>query len=138
MDMKKLLVLLAVAFLGRSSSAQNVDSIYFHLYTDSLKKGFYNYINVDGKCSNGSWLPLSSKEVVFSTEADSALRFQNNDLFIDSSYKGDVVRVKAVLRSNPAVWREVIIYIRKRGFDEPLLTNEEILNEYRKPVKKKN
>jgi hypothetical protein len=35
----------------------------------------------------------------------------------------------------------VLLYIRKRGFDEPLLSNEEILKEYSKPsqkVKKKN
>ncbi len=125
---------------AKIGNAQKVDSIYFHLYTDSLKKGFYNYINVDGKMVDGKWMPLSANEVKFIV-TDSALRFQDNDLFIDSAYLAETVTIKAVLKSNPKIWRETIIYIRKRGFDEPLLSNEEILKEYSKPsqkVKKKN
>ena len=110
-------------------SAQKVDSIYFHLYTDSLKKGFYNYINVDGKLSDGTWTPLDSTQVLFISDAGF---FKGNDLFIDSSYKGETVRVKAVLKNNPSVHKEVVIYIRKRGFTEPLKTNEEILDELRR------
>ena len=44
---------------------------------------------------------------------------------------------RAVLRENPKVWQEVTIYIRKRGFDEPLKTQKEILEEYSRPQKKK-
>ena len=36
-------------------SAQNLDSIFFNLYTDSLKKGTYNYINVDGQFTDGAF-----------------------------------------------------------------------------------
>ncbi|HEU4904469.1 MAG TPA: hypothetical protein VFT06_16805, partial [Flavisolibacter sp.] len=110
----------------------------FHLYTDSLKKGFYNYINVDGRTTNGNWMPLSSQELDFSTNNDTCLKFQNNDLFIDSAYAKETVTVKATLKSNPRVWKEVTIYIRKRGFDEPLKTNQEILDEMgRQPARKK-
>lgn len=124
--------------LGKMASAQKIDSIYFHLYTDSLKKGFYNYINVDGKTTNGNWMPLSSQELDFSTNNDTCLKFQNNDLFIDSAYAKETVTVKATLKSNPRVWKEVTIYIRKRGFDEPLKTNQEILDEMgRQPARKK-
>ena len=122
-----------MAFIGK---AQKIDSIYFHLYTDSLKKGYFNYINVDGKMSDGTWMPLSNKEIILSTEKDSALRFERNDLFIDSSYTGETVTVKAVLRDNPKVWKEVTIYIRKRGFDEPLPTNQELLDSLQKEQKK--
>ena len=135
--MKKVLLLFLFFGLAKFASAQKIDSIYFHLYTDSLKKGFFNYINVDGKTSEGSWMPLSAKEIIFSTEADSALRFENNDLFIDSAYANETVTVKAVLRDNPKIWRQVTIHIRKRGFDEPLKSNEEVLNEYSKPSKPK-
>lgn len=128
-----LLLLVAAKFCG----AQKIDSIYFHLYTDSLKKGFYNYINVDGKTSTGRWWPLTTSEVVFSVPDTTHLRFQNNDLFVDSAFTGEVVVVRAVLRSNPAVWKEIVIPIRKRGFDEPLMTNEEAIREYTKPKKKK-
>lgn len=126
--MRKVLVVLGLMLAANAVSAQKVDSIYFHLYTDSLKKGFYNYINVDGKLSDGSWSPLDSTQVLFISDAG---YFKGNDLFIDSSYKDEKVRVKAVLKSNPSVHKEVVIYIRKRGFTEPLKTNEEILDEMR-------
>jgi hypothetical protein len=134
--MKKIVVGLVLLVLGNVASAQKIDSIYFHLYTDSLKKGFYNYINVDGKTADGKWLPLTAEEIIFSTANDSALHFKNNDLFIDSAYTKETVKVKAVLKNNPQIWKEVTIHIRKRGFDEPLMTNEEVLREYRKPRKK--
>jgi len=35
------------------AKAQKVENIYVNLYTDSLKKGTFNYINIDGKLSNG-------------------------------------------------------------------------------------
>jgi hypothetical protein len=115
-------------FAQRNTASQKVDSIYFHLYTDSLKKGFYNYINIDGKLSDGSWTPLDSTQVLLISDGGF---FKGNDLFIDSSYKEETVRVKAVLKSNPSIHKEVIIHIRKRGFTEPLKTNEEVLDEIR-------
>lgn len=133
--MKKGFLLLLFFVVAKFGSAQKVDSIYFHLYTDSLKKGFYNYINVDGKTADGKWMPLSSTEIIF-TANDTLLRFQNNDLFVDSAYTQETITVKAVLKTNPKIWREAIIYIRKRGFDEPLLSNEQILKKYSKPMKK--
>lgn len=135
--MKKSLLLLLFFAFAKPGSAQKIDSIYFHLYTDSLKKGFFNYINIDGKTSDGRWVPLSSKELLLTTNKDTALLFQNNDLFIDSTYMKETVTVKAVLRENPQIWQEVTIYIRKRGFDEPLKSNKEILEEYRRPQKSK-
>lgn len=135
--MKKGILLLMFFVLGKLVNAQKIDSIYFHLYTDSLKKGFYNYINIDGKTPDGKWIPLSAKEVVFTCNNDSALKFQNNDLFIDSAYTKETVTVKAALKNDPSVWKEVTIYIRKRGFDEPLKSNKEILEEYSNPQKSK-
>jgi hypothetical protein len=44
--------------------------------------------------------------------------------------------VKAIVKADPRVWKQVVIYIRKRGFDEPLKTDEEILDEMRR--KKRN
>ena len=113
---------------ANAAFAQKVDSIYFHLYTDSLKKGFYNYINVDGKLSDGTWTPLDSTEVLFLSDGGF---FKGNDLFIDSFYNSETVRVKAILKTNPSIHKEVVIYIRKRGFTEPLKTNEQIMDELR-------
>ena len=130
--MKKLFLLLSFIAVYGSSSAQKVESIHFNLYTDSLKKGFYNYINVDGKYTDGKWLPLTANELTLTSNGGS---FKGNDLFIDSSYRGETVTVKAVLKSNPEIWKEVTIYIRKRGF-EPLKTADEIIYD-RKPKSKK-
>ncbi|MER3464273.1 MAG: hypothetical protein C4329_07510 [Chitinophagaceae bacterium] len=127
--MRKLVGLLIFLIVSSVASSQKVDSLYFNLYTDSLKKGFYNYINIEGKMSDGTWRPLDSNYIKLTTNAG---WFRGNDLFIDSSYKGETVTVKAKLKSNPLVWKETIIYIRKRGFTEPLKTNEEILEEMRK------
>jgi len=132
--MRKILVVMTFLMAANAVSAQKVDSIYFHLYTDSLKKGFYNYINVDGKLSDGTWAPLDSTQVLLISDGGF---FKGNDLFIDSSYVGETVRVKAVLKTNPTIHKEVVIYIRKRGFTEPLKTNEEIMDEMRHGSKTK-
>lgn len=127
------MVALALTIAVQSAYSQKVDSIYFHLYTDSLKKGFFNYINIDGKMSNGSWAPLDTTQVLLLSDGG---YFKGNDLFIDSSYNEETVRVKAVLKSNPHIWKETVIHIRKRGFTEPLKTESEILDELRKKGKR--
>ncbi len=115
--------------------SQKVDSIYFHLYTDSLKKGQYNYINVDGKLPNGRWMPLTSKEIQFSCPTAS---FDGNELILPEDFKDRKVTVKAVLKSNPSVWIEKTIWIKQTP-DGPLPTKEEILNgTVPKKTKRKN
>jgi hypothetical protein len=121
-------------FLYKLSFSQKIEGIYFNLYTDSLKKGFYNYINIDGKDTKGQWQPLDSNTIVFSANTGF---FKGNDLFIDSSYTGATVTVKAVLKNNPSIWKETTIYIRKRPFTEPLKTSDEILGEMKAKRKKK-
>jgi hypothetical protein len=106
------------------AKAQKIDSIYFNLYTDSLKKQVHNYINIDGKLSNGSWLPLTDKDIVFSSSAG---KFEGNSLILDSSFNDKKVIVKAVLKSNPAIWREVTIYMKTTTSNERLKTMEEVL-----------
>ncbi|MDB5196577.1 MAG: hypothetical protein JWP88_948 [Flaviaesturariibacter sp.] len=136
--MRKRFLFLGLLFLSVATHAQKIENIYFNLYTDSLKKGFYNYINVDGKTSDERWLPLDSTKIILTTNGGT---FTGNNLFIDSSYKGETVKVKAVLRSNPSIWQETVIYIRKRGFDEPLKSSEELLDDMKKQktkVKKKD
>jgi len=124
---------MAIVFVGGLAYGQKVEAIYFNLYTDSLKKGFYNYINVDGKFSDGNWQPLDSTQILFTANTGF---FAGNDLFIDSSYTADSVKVKAALKKDPAIWKEVTIHIRKRPFTEPLKTNEEILEEMKKKRRK--
>jgi len=124
----KFLLFLIFLTAGSVAKAQKIDSIYFHLYTDSLKKGQHNYINVDGKLSNGNWQPLSAKEIDFSC---TAATFNGNELIIPANFGAPKVTVKAVLRSNPSVWKEVTIWIKKLP-DPALPTQDEIMNRPRK------
>ena len=124
MPLKKITSLFSFVLICLFTQGQKVDSIYFHLYTDSLKKGTHNYINVDGKLSNGRWLPLTSKEIQFSSSAGS---FEGNDLVLPIDIKEEKVLVKAVLRSNAAVWKEITIWIKKKPDPQRLPTKEEIM-----------
>lgn len=96
--------------------SQKVDSIFFHLYTDSLKKGQFNYINVDGKMADGRWVPMTSKEISFSCPTAT---FDGNQLIIPEDFREEKVTVKAVLKSNPAIRIEKTIWIKKLP-DPPL------------------
>lgn len=136
---KTLLPLALLTVITMQGYGQRIDSIYFHLYTDSLKKGVHNYINVDGKLSNGKWIPLSDKEIKFSSSYGV---FVGNSLLIDSAFTGEKVTVRAVLRSDPKIWKEVTIYMKKNTTPEKLKTVEEILNKKpgasKRKKKKKN
>lgn len=125
--MKLPLLITSFLFSINMIQAQKVDSIYFHLYTDSLKKGTYNYINVDGKLSNGIWLPLTAKEIIFTATAG---RFEGNSLFIDKDFTDDKVTVKAVLKDNTAQFRQVTIYIKKKEDNEKLKTVSEVMGRH--------
>ncbi|HYE53516.1 MAG TPA: hypothetical protein VD996_01685 [Chitinophagaceae bacterium] len=127
--MKRFLLLLTFLTSLTLVKAQKVDSIYFNLYTDSLKKGTYNYINVDGKLSDGRWLPMTGKEINFTASAGT---FNGNSLFIDSTFQGDKITIKAVLRDNPAISKEVTIYIKTTFIEERLKTVDELMNEWKK------
>jgi hypothetical protein len=133
-SVKRLMLFILLSSACKFSFAQKIESIYFNLYTDSLKKGFYNYISVDGKDAQGQWYPLDSTKILFTSNAGF---FKGNDVFIDSSYTGDCIKVKAVLKDNPSVWKETTVYIRKRPFTEPLKSSDEILNEMKEKRKKK-
>lgn len=115
--------------------AQQVDSIYFNLYTDSLKKGTHNYINVDGKLANGRWMPLTAKEIQFSS---SDCKFSGNELIIPLDFAAEKITIKAVLKSNPALWLERTVWIKKKP-DGELPTRDEVLKEMKnKPGRRGN
>jgi hypothetical protein len=115
-------ILFLVIWLGGVShvKAQKIEGISFHLYTDSLKKGQYNYINVDAKLSDGKWRPLTTKELDFTCSQG---RFEGNDLIIPEFFPYEKVTVKAVLRSDPEIAIEKVIWIKQQP-DTPLPRKE--------------
>jgi hypothetical protein len=108
------------------AKAQKVESIYANLYTDSLKKGTYNYINIDGKLSTGKFIPLDSTYISF-TSSDG--RFSGNSLWLDPGFIKEKVSIKAALKSNPSVYKEFTMYIKKKPDNERLKTIDELMNE---------
>ena len=110
-------------FAFSAAKAQKIDSIYVDLYTDSLKKGTYNYINIDGRLSNGKYLPLDSTQLIFSSSYG---EFYGNSLLIDKDCKEEKVAITVTMRANPALHKEFVMYIRKKE-DGRLPTMEEVL-----------
>lgn len=130
-----LLTFLVPVFTTVFAQKAKVDSIYFHLYTDSLKKGVHNYINVDGKLSDGRWIPLMAKDISFTTTGGV---FEGNDLVIPRDFAPESVTVTATLKSNPAVFKQVTIFIKKKENNEALKTQDEIMREIQQqPAQKK-
>jgi len=125
-------ILLMMCAVG--AKAQKVDSIFFNLYTDSLKKGVHNYINVDGKLSNSQFFPLTSNEVILLSSAGT---WDGNSLIIDSSFTKDSVEIIAVLKERPSVKKAIIIYIKKTDIIPELVSEQELIEGWRRDAKKK-
>ena len=123
---KRLKRILPIILLGFSlaAKAQKVESIYVNLYTDSLKKGTFNYINIDGRLSDGKYLPLDSTHLVFWASAG---KFSGNSLWIDRNFTEEKVNIKVTLRNSPALFKEFTMYIKKKP-DPELKTMDELMN----------
>ena len=130
--MKKYLLFLFI-LTASVSKAQKIDSIYVNLYTDSLKKGTFNYINIDGLLPNGGYIPLDTTYLIFSASAG---KFFGNNLFIDKNFKEEKIAIKVQLRRNPAQFKSFEMYIKKKPDNEILKTTDQIMNEMKQ--KKKN
>lgn len=105
------------------AKAQKVESIYVNLYTDSLKKGTLNYINIDGKLSNGRFLPLDSNDLIFWSSAG---KFEGNSLWIDGDTNVKKVDIKVTVKNNPALVKEFTIYVKQMP-DPQLKSVDEIM-----------
>ena len=129
----KHLILLIFTTLTISAKAQKIDSIYVNLYTDSLKKGTYNYINVDGLLSNGRYLPLDSSQISFTASAG---KFSGNSLWVEPDFGNEKITISVTLKQNPSLHKEFDMYIKQKP-DGPLKTVEEIMKEMKEKKKKK-
>ena len=130
--MKRFLPFILILF-SSFAKAQKIESIHVDLYTDSLKKGTFNYINIDGKLSNGKYLPLDSTDLIFWTSDG---KFTGNDLWIDRNFAGEKIDIKVTLRSNPSLHKEFSIYIKKSP-DPELKSKEELMKEMQGKSKSK-
>lgn len=129
-------IILLCLFVGISfcCSAQKIDSIYVNLYTDSLKKGTYNYINVDGLLSNGNYIPLDSSHIFFSSSYG---KFTGNNLWIDDRLYDEDILIKIRLKNDTSVQKSVVLRIKKKE-EEKLKTADELLDEMKKQRRNKS
>jgi len=129
--MKSLKILLSILLIsaGITAKTQNIDSIYVNLYTDSLKKGTYNYINIDGLLSSGRYIPLDSNQLIFKSSYG---KFYGNSLLIERDCKVDKVKINVSLRKNPGIKKEFVMYIKIKEDNEKLPTSEDILERMKK------
>ena len=124
----KIILLSIFCMLGYILKAQKVDSLYVNLYTDSLKKGTFNYINIDGLMSTCNYLPLDSTQISFYSNGGT---FSGNSLFIASDFSGEKVHIKIVSKANSKLCKEWDMYVKKEE-DAPLKTADQLINEMRK------
>ncbi|MFN8308025.1 MAG: hypothetical protein U0T79_14725 [Ferruginibacter sp.] len=120
--MTRILLIFLLLSTG-SVYAQKIESLHVNLYTDSLKKGIYNYINIDGRMPSGRYIPLDSTHLLFWASAGT---FKGNSLWIDRNFNGEKIDFKVTLRSNPALFKEFSIYIKKLP-DPELKSMDEIM-----------
>ena len=125
-------ILIVLVLTSSTVKAQKLDSLFFNLYTDSLKKGTYNYINVDGHYSNGNYQPLTADDLVFWSSAG---QFDRNSLFIDSNIRDEKVTIRVSLKKDPKMKKETVIYVKKYDVPERLPTVDEVMK--RQPPEKK-
>ena len=125
-------LVLSLLFLPLASFSQKIDSIYVHLYTDSIRKGTLNYINIDG-LSRGHYIPLDTNHIQFHTSYG---KFHGNNLELPVNCTVKNVTIKATLISDPHISKEFTIAI-KQNEDPPLKSQQEVLNEYKKKTKVK-
>ena len=124
-------------FISKAAVAQTIDSIAFHLYTDSLKKGVHNYINVDGLQAGGRWLPLTYKDLRFTSNAGN---FEGNNLVIDRNFTGEKVIVTATYIRNTKLSVTTTIYIKVLADDGTIGINADAAqpsSTQKKPGRKK-
>ena len=105
------------------TKAQKVEAIFVNLYTDSLKKGTYNYINIDGQLTNGKYLPLDSTKILFTC---AQAKFSGNSIIIPANFADEKVTIKATLKTDAKIFKEFEVYVKKME-DPPLRTVAEIV-----------
>lgn len=132
--MPKVIIIVVCVMCSFITRAQKIENIFVNLYTDSLKKGTYNYINIDGLFDNGKYLPLDTSFISFSSSHG---KFYGNSLFIGPDCKEEKISIHATLKNDPAIKKDIVLYVKKKE-DPALKSEKEVLDEMRKNKKTKS
>ena len=85
--------------------------------------------------SNGQWKPLTSKEIKFSS---SACEFEGNELVVPRDFKEEKIKIKAELKTDPAIWKEVTVWIKTIPDPDSLPGLDQVLKNPPPKKRKKN
>ena len=127
-----LFTLLNFSFVG--VKAQTLARIHVNLYTDSLKRGTYNYINIDGELPNGRFIPLDSVRLHFSASAGT---FHGNALWLDPDSKEDRINITVYVKDKTELQKSFVVYVKRSTATERLRTEQEILDDMKTNSRKK-
>src|SRR5690606_15221458 len=117
--MQKTVLLIFFISVTSFAGAQKIDSIFLNLYTDSLKKGTYNYINVDGRLSNGKYLPLDTTHLIFYSDKG---KFFGNSLWIEEDFSDPKVHIRIRMKADSTVQKAFDMYIKTKEDPDDLKT----------------
>jgi hypothetical protein len=123
---------------GYIAKAQKIDSLFFNLYTDSLKRGSWFYINVDAKLSNGKYIPLTAKELDYKISAG---KLEGNSMWIEWGFEPDSVVIEAWPKKEPSMKKTITVWVKKidTQLNAPPAADSAFnqLNNRKKPAKRK-
>ena len=131
--MMKFFCLLLLIFVVQIGKTQSIKSIQVNLYTDSLKKGTYNYINIEGLMSNGNYLPMDSTHLKYLSTGG---QFFGNNLWIEPNFSALKVNITVTAISDSTLYKNFDIWIKQLP-DAPLKTKEELMEELKQGSQKK-
>jgi hypothetical protein len=128
------ILLILFSVLHTTTLAQQSDSLYFNLYTDSLKKGTWNYINVEYKFAQGRVVPLTTPQIEL--KSDRGI-WDGTSLWIDWQFPFPYVEVEVRYKSNSVLSSKKIIWIRQ--YDDAMQPSQtdSLLNELNKRNRRK-
>jgi hypothetical protein len=131
----KLFLIIILTAIYLPAKSQVVDSIFFNLYTDSLKKGSWNYISVDAKLSNGKYIPLSNQQLIITTTAG---KLEGNSVWLNWDFNAEHITVQVQLKENPSIKQQKTIWVKKHDLQLEAPVKDSLLQQLNNRNKKTN
>ncbi len=103
-------LLLMSHFAASAQRPPALKSVYFNLYTDSLKPVLNYYVNVEGETTDGRYLPLDTNDVFLTADWG---EMRGNAWVIPRIFLDEKVTFTAVSKRNLMLRSSVTVWIQK-------------------------
>lgn len=97
-------------FAAFAQRTPTLKSVYFNLYTDSLKPVLNYYVNVEGQTTDGRYLPLDTNDIFLTADWG---EMWGNAWVIPKVFLDEKVTFTAVSKRNPALRAQITVWIQK-------------------------